>query len=294
MDEVDVELLDRRVESPVQLELVQKMEHIRSEQLLQRNPSDAPKQERLTTQQGDGKSSGRASWHQQLRAGYTATTWLGMLSQGSPVTTSRIMQRAATVVETNQKLRLELEAAANEPLSLQLRLAQHTAQQAQQELIQLRTQLQLAQHTVQRASDQIEQLASQLAAQQQSVNIPAELDQRTVLELDELEAAVLMGLERIRLARDKARLAEHEAACNRLRQQCKKLAEDFECPITLDIMRDPVIGSDGHSYERAALEGWLANGNTTSPKTNDKLVTTNMIPNHSLRSLIVAWHQGQL
>ncbi len=29
----------------------------------------------------------------------------------------------------------------------------------------------------------------------------------------------------------------------------------FFCPITGDIMRDPVITSGGHSYERTAIEG---------------------------------------
>ena len=29
----------------------------------------------------------------------------------------------------------------------------------------------------------------------------------------------------------------------------------FQCPITFDLMRDPVIAADGHSYERSAIEG---------------------------------------
>ena len=30
----------------------------------------------------------------------------------------------------------------------------------------------------------------------------------------------------------------------------------FYCPITQDIMTDPVLTVDGHSYERAAIEEW--------------------------------------
>lgn len=32
-----------------------------------------------------------------------------------------------------------------------------------------------------------------------------------------------------------------------------KMIEQFICPITLGIMVDPVIASDGHSYERSAI-----------------------------------------
>ena len=38
------------------------------------------------------------------------------------------------------------------------------------------------------------------------------------------------------------------------------------CPISMEIMRDPVIAADGHTYERADIELWFANNNT-SPKT---------------------------
>ena len=33
---------------------------------------------------------------------------------------------------------------------------------------------------------------------------------------------------------------------------------DFFCPISLELMRDPVMAYDGHSYERAAIERWFA------------------------------------
>ena len=67
---------------------------------------------------------------------------------------------------------------------------------------------------------------------------------------------------------------------------------DFECPITLDIMHNPVVASDGHSYEKTALVSWFAAGNTRSPKTNDEMDTSLMLPNHSLRNLIQAWQES--
>ena len=42
---------------------------------------------------------------------------------------------------------------------------------------------------------------------------------------------------------------------------------EWLCPITLSIMRNPVIASDGHSYEKSAIEEWFMRSNH-SPKIN--------------------------
>lgn len=63
------------------------------------------------------------------------------------------------------------------------------------------------------------------------------------------------------------------------------LKQDLRCPITLDVMRDPVLASDGHSYEREAIERWFA-GHRTSPLTGRVMPNNNLIPNHRLRALI--------
>ena len=60
----------------------------------------------------------------------------------------------------------------------------------------------------------------------------------------------------------------------------------MQCPITHDMMRDPVIASDGHSYEREAIERWFSMGKNTSPKTNAVLTSLQLTPNHSLRQTI--------
>jgi hypothetical protein len=52
-----------------------------------------------------------------------------------------------------------------------------------------------------------------------------------------------------------------------------------------EIMIDPAIAIDGHSYERQAMEKWLT-AHATSPKTNEKLPTKILIPNLALRSRI--------
>lgn len=50
------------------------------------------------------------------------------------------------------------------------------------------------------------------------------------------------------------------------------------CPITREIFYDPVITCDGHTYERYAIEEWLA-CNSTSPNTGMVLSDKTLIPN---------------
>lgn len=63
----------------------------------------------------------------------------------------------------------------------------------------------------------------------------------------------------------------------------------FECPISQDIMNDPVICSDGHTYERSAIQASFNAGNFRSPKTNVPLASRNLIPNIALRQAIHAY-----
>src|SRR5688500_13856358 len=48
------------------------------------------------------------------------------------------------------------------------------------------------------------------------------------------------------------------------------ISEDFLCPITHELMTDPVATADGQIYERKAIAQWLQEHNT-SPLTNEKL-----------------------
>jgi len=59
----------------------------------------------------------------------------------------------------------------------------------------------------------------------------------------------------------------------------------FICPITSEVMRDPVMTSDGHAFERAAIERWLSN-HQTSPMTGLQLESMSLTPAIPLRQLI--------
>ncbi len=47
--------------------------------------------------------------------------------------------------------------------------------------------------------------------------------------------------------------------------------------------------ADGHTYERSAIEQWFETHNT-SPSTGVELESKQLVPNHSLRSLIQDFH----
>ena len=70
--------------------------------------------------------------------------------------------------------------------------------------------------------------------------------------------------------------------------EAAEVPNDFICPITTEIMTDPVSTSDGFTYERAAITEWLRTKDT-SPKTGARLESTTLYPNHSLRSVIRAF-----
>ena len=56
----------------------------------------------------------------------------------------------------------------------------------------------------------------------------------------------------------------------------------------MKVMKDPVICSDGHTYERLAIEKWLA-GHDTSPYTGAVLVNKVLIPNIKFQQSINAY-----
>ncbi len=67
----------------------------------------------------------------------------------------------------------------------------------------------------------------------------------------------------------------------------EEMSDHFLCPITQDVMRDPVIASDGVTYERSAIESYFLLGQlpAASPVTRQS-ITRALIPNYALKALI--------
>ncbi|XP_044462670.1 E3 ubiquitin-protein ligase PUB24-like [Mangifera indica] len=70
-----------------------------------------------------------------------------------------------------------------------------------------------------------------------------------------------------------------------------EVPEYFICPISLQIMKDPVTAITGITYDRESIEHWLFKGrNKTCPVTKQPLPRdSDLTPNHTLRRLIQAW-----
>lgn len=65
--------------------------------------------------------------------------------------------------------------------------------------------------------------------------------------------------------------------------------KSFICPITIEVMVDPVETSSGQTFERTAIKRWFADGNTTCPMTMTPLDTSVLRPNRTLRHSIQEW-----
>lgn len=57
------------------------------------------------------------------------------------------------------------------------------------------------------------------------------------------------------------------------------------CPITLEIMEDPVVVADGVTFERRAIKQWLDQGKDTNPITRNKITTSTLVSNYSVKNL---------
>mmetsp|Transcript_510 Transcript_510/g.833 ORF Transcript_510/g.833 Transcript_510/m.833 type:complete len:341 (+) Transcript_510:192-1214(+) len=62
---------------------------------------------------------------------------------------------------------------------------------------------------------------------------------------------------------------------------------ELVCPITQELMKDPVVAEDGHTYERSSLITWFNMGRTRSPVTNSFLTSTTdaLLPNLAVGSM---------
>ncbi|XP_076377154.1 WD repeat, SAM and U-box domain-containing protein 1 isoform X4 [Megalopta genalis] len=72
-----------------------------------------------------------------------------------------------------------------------------------------------------------------------------------------------------------------------------EIPHEFLCPITHEIMKEPVRCSDGFTYERAAINEWFLCGKYTSPMTNKSLQDTSFVLNIELRNMIYTFLHGK-
>ena len=71
----------------------------------------------------------------------------------------------------------------------------------------------------------------------------------------------------------------------KLKTTLSELSEIVMCPISHELMVDPVLAADGKTYERTEIERWLEN-HDTSPVTNLRLQHQILIENHGAKQQI--------
>lgn len=79
----------------------------------------------------------------------------------------------------------------------------------------------------------------------------------------------------------------HDATNNVYKWTRKELDFDipeFECPLSLETFKDPVVASDGITYERANIEEWLKHSNI-SPCTG-VVISDTLYPTHTFKSYL--------
>lgn len=81
-------------------------------------------------------------------------------------------------------------------------------------------------------------------------------------------------------------LDEEAAFCRALEESAKHVPveriSDIECPITLEVFRDPVIIATGRVFERSAIEEWIARSKT-DPLTGEALSSLIITPDFGMR-----------
>ena len=105
-----------------------------------------------------------------------------------------------------------------------------------------------------------------------------------------------MVLPMSRATRAASRLVPEIPLLRRGSKQQQQAAEEevavpahFVCPISLDLMRDPVTAPTGITYDRESVEGWLARGGARCPVTGRPLRLADLVPNHATRRMIQDW-----
>ncbi|KAK7282540.1 hypothetical protein RIF29_11409 [Crotalaria pallida] len=111
-------------------------------------------------------------------------------------------------------------------------------------------------------------------------------DMAEVLHMEQI-IAVLEKSDSITSAREKEK--KYFEKRNSLGRRPLLPLHSFYCPISLDIMVDPVETSSGKTFERSAIERWFAEGNNHCPLTMLTLDTSVLRPNKTLKQSIQEW-----
>jgi hypothetical protein len=71
-----------------------------------------------------------------------------------------------------------------------------------------------------------------------------------------------------------------------------EVPSNFICPITLQVMVDPVMTRAGLNFEKAAIFGWLEQGSGSCPLTRKPLTASDLCTDRRLKTQINLWKKS--
>lgn len=63
----------------------------------------------------------------------------------------------------------------------------------------------------------------------------------------------------------------------------------FRCPLSTELMLDPVIVASGQTFDKTSIKKWLDNGLAVCPRTRQVLTHQELIPNYTVKAMIGSW-----
>jgi hypothetical protein len=67
------------------------------------------------------------------------------------------------------------------------------------------------------------------------------------------------------------------------------IPEEFLCPITQELMANPLMSRTGFTFERSAIMEWIFEHNNTCPMTRQPLRACDLVHDRNLQARICAW-----
>jgi U-box domain len=80
---------------------------------------------------------------------------------------------------------------------------------------------------------------------------------------------------------------------NKMKKSINEIPDEFICPLTLSVMKDPCMVIWGPLYEKSAIFEWIVGGNHTCPLTRKELFLHELVSNYALKQRIHHWNKEQ-
>eukprot|EP00948_MAST-09A_sp_MAST-9A-sp1_P003677 g3677.t1 len=88
---------------------------------------------------------------------------------------------------------------------------------------------------------------------------------------------------------------EARAAEKKRKDELEQRVKSYCCPITRELMVEPVFAADGYTYEKSAISRWLENGSKNSPMNPSVRLSKHqtLVPNKSMKAMIQEYVESQ-